>query len=82
MSYDIPGDAPLFQALAERCHVIGHTAPLRSRKMLWSSAGSRLDCTSSDNLVRRLLSLREQVKQNRWPKRLRLNEVVAALSVA
>jgi hypothetical protein len=75
--YGYDGDAgPFLAAFAKTCTVVGHVAPIKSKKMLWGSAGHTL---SLPELKQRLLALQAEVKARRAAKRIRLGDLVTAL---
>jgi hypothetical protein len=81
VSYDLPDRRRLFAALAERCVLVGRTAPPTSKRLLWSSMGGGGGAiVEGDALARRLFGLHETAKELRWARRHRLSEVVAALA--
>ncbi len=75
--YGYDGDAgPFLAAFAKTCTVIGHVSPIKSKKMLWGSAGHTLRLPE---LKQRLLALQAEAKANRSARRIRLGDLVNAL---
>ena len=77
-TYGWDGDSgPFLAAFAKTCTVIGHVAPIKSKKMLWGSAGHSLRLPE---LEQRLLGLQAEAKAKRAAKRIRLGDLVKALA--